>query len=175
MTPHVAPERDLRLQGHYAGLATRSTAFFFDVLAIVLVYDIFVRSIEFLVTALSGTQFRVTQLPVASWLFMIILAGFYCTYPVAAGGRTLGMAITGIRVVLADGSPVHGRGAVIRLLALPLGFLTLGVGFLLIILRDDRRAIQDLLAGTAVVYAWDAHAARLRLLARTPLRAGADS
>jgi len=32
--------------------------------------------------------------------------------------------------------------------------------------QRERRALHDLIAGTAVVYAWDARAARLRFLAR---------
>ena len=54
----------------------------------------------------------------------------------------------------------------IRVLALPLSFLLFGFGFLLIALRGDRRALHDLIAGSAVVYAWDARAARLQFLAR---------
>ncbi len=52
----------------------------------------------------------------------------------------------------------------IRVLALPLSFLLFGLGFLLILLRRDRRALHDLIARTAIVYAWDARAARLRFL-----------
>jgi uncharacterized RDD family membrane protein YckC len=84
----------------------------------------------------------------------------------AAGGRTLGMAVVGLRAVQKDGTPVTGRQAVIRVVALPLSFLTLGIGFLLILLRRDNRALQDLVAGTAIVYSWDARAARLRFLTR---------
>ena len=61
---------------------------------------------------------------------------------------------------------MSGRQAVVRVLALPLSFLTLGIGFLLILFRRDGRALQDLIGGTSVVYAWDARAARLRFLAR---------
>ena len=63
-------------------------------------------------------------------------------------------------------APVSGREALVRVLALPLSFLTLGIGFLLILLRQDGRALQDLIGGTAVVYAWDARAARMRFLVR---------
>ena len=39
--------------------------------------------------------------------------------------------------------------------------------------QRDRRALQDLIAGTAVVYAWDTRAARLRFLERdAPPRPG---
>src|SRR5262249_51687137 len=90
---------------------------------------------------------------------------FYCTYPVAAAGKTLGMAVVGVQVVRRDGSRVGGGGAFVRLVALPLSFLTLGIGFLLILLRRDHRALQDLIARTAVAYGWDAQAARIRFLA----------
>jgi uncharacterized RDD family membrane protein YckC len=133
----------------------------------VFTYDVFVAGVEFVVTALSGKQFHFRNLPVASWATLIAWAIFYCTYPVAAGGRTLGMAVVGLRVVRADGRPVNGGEALVRVLALPLSFLTLGIGFLLILFRSDRRALQDLIGRTAVVYGWDARAARLRFLARS--------
>ena len=47
-------------------------------------------------------------------------------------------------------------------LALPLSFLFLGLGFAGILLGDRR----DVIAGTAVIYSWDARAARLRFLSR---------
>lgn len=45
-------------------------------------------------------------------------------------------------------------------------FLLMGVGFLGILVQREHRALHDLIAGTAVIYAWDARAARLRFLAR---------
>jgi hypothetical protein len=54
----------------------------------------------------------------------------------------------------------------VRSLTFPLGFLTLGLGFLGILVQREHRALYDLIAGTAVVYAWDARSARLRYLAR---------
>ncbi len=166
MSLYVAPDRDLGLQGHSAGLCTRFVAFLFDVLAVTFLYVLFITVIQFLVSTLAGDNFRISDLPVASWLILTLWAIFYCAYPVAAGGRTFGMAVAGLRVVQPDGSPVGGREALIRVLALPLSFLTLGIGFLLIVLRHDGRALQDLIGGTAVVYGWDARAARLRFLVR---------
>jgi uncharacterized RDD family membrane protein YckC len=98
----------------------------------------------------------------AGWAF------FYCAYPLAVGGRTFGMAVVGLRAVRADGRDLDTRRAVLRVLAFPLSFLLFGFGFLLVLLKRDRRALHDLVAGTAVVYAWDARAARLRFLARRP-------
>ena len=76
------------------------------------------------------------------------------------------MALFGVRVVGDDGTyPTH-RQAVVRALALPLSFLLLGLGFVGILLGDRRRALHDVIAGTAVIYSWDARAARLRFLTR---------
>ena len=95
-----------------------------------------------------------------AWLFV------YYAYPWAVSGKTFGMALIGIRVVRADGSAVRPRGAALRTVALPLSFLTLGLGFLPILVGQHRRALHDRIAGTAVVYSWDARAAHLRFLAR---------
>jgi uncharacterized RDD family membrane protein YckC len=62
---------------------------------------------------------------------------------------------------------------VVRTLTFPLSFLLLGLGFLGILLHRDRHALHDRLAGTVVVYSWDARAARLRWLARQDAKAPA--
>jgi len=82
-------------------------------------------------------------------------------------GRTAGGALFGLQVLTDDGSDVSGRRAIGRTLAFPLSFLILGLGFLGILLGDQRRALHDVIAGTVVVYSWDARAARLRFLSRT--------
>ena len=67
----------------------------------------------------------------------------------------------------AQGGPISGRQAVFRTLGLGITlFLTLGIGFLGIVYQRERRALNDFIAGTAVVYDWDARAARLRWIAR---------
>ena len=52
--------------------------------------------------------------------------------------------------------------AALRTLVFPLSFLLLGIGFLIGLVRRDRRELHDLIADTAVVYSWDANTARLR-------------
>jgi uncharacterized RDD family membrane protein YckC len=93
--------------------------------------------------------------------------------PLAASGRTFGSAVLGLRVVRSDGRELDPRHAVVRVLVFPLSFLFFGAGFVPILVRRDRHALQDLIADTAVVYAWDARAAHLRFLARSPERSEA--
>ena len=91
----------------------------------------------------------------------------YFTYQWAVSGKTLGMAVLGLQVVTRQGGPISGRQAVFRTVGLGFTlFLTLGIGFLGIVYQHERRALNDFIAGTAVVYDWDARAARLRWIAR---------
>jgi uncharacterized RDD family membrane protein YckC len=69
-------------------------------------------------------------------------------------------------VVRADGKAIDPWRGVVRALVFPLSFLLFGLGFLGILVQREHRALHDLIAGTAVVYSWDARAARLRFLAR---------
>ena len=89
---------------------------------------------------------------------------------ISAGGPeflfSLVQQLFGVQVVTNDGSDVSGRRAIGRTLAFPLSFLILCLGFLGILLDDQRRALHDVIAGTTVIYCWDARAARLRMLSR---------
>ena len=99
------------------------------------------------------------------WAFLGILAGcglmilganlWYVVGGWARNGRTPGKALLRLAVVPAD-SPAAGPGiglkaAAVRLLGFGLSGALLGVGFLLVLFRKDRRALHDLLAGTRVV------------------------
>jgi uncharacterized RDD family membrane protein YckC len=90
----------------------------------------------------------------------------YFAYPIAASCKTLGMALAGLEVVRKDGGDVDARHAVLRTIFLPLSLIFIGIGVLIILVNRERRAFHDLIAGTAVVYSWDARAARLRFLAK---------
>ena len=153
-------------QGHYAGALTRLVAFLCDWLAAGAVYTVALAFVRFVVETLSLHHWSPGHYPIvlgaiyAVWLFL------WFAYPWSMSGKSLGMAVLGLRVVRADGGPVDARHAALRALTLPLGFLTLGLGFLGIIFGREHRALYDRIAGTAVVYGWDARAARYRFLAR---------
>ncbi len=156
----------LSQQGHYAGAATRLAAFVVDQALSGALFAMGTAVVAWVVALVTHGEVQV-NLPIwaiGGFYLAWILA--YFAYPWAVSGKSPGMALLGIRVVRADGSPAEGRHAVLRVLTLPLSFITLGIGFAPILLGRRRRALHDLLAGTAVVYAWDARAARWRFLAR---------
>jgi uncharacterized RDD family membrane protein YckC len=97
----------------------------------------------------------------AAWAFI------YFAYWWGLNGKTPGGSLFGVQVLTDDGRDVTGRRAIGRTLAFPLSFLILCLGFLGILLGDRRRALHDVIAGTVVVYSWDARAARLRFLSRS--------
>jgi uncharacterized RDD family membrane protein YckC len=74
-------------------------------------------------------------------------------------GATPGKWLFGLRVVDHQRRyPVGASRALLRLAAYSVSSATLGVGHLLILLRRDRRALHDILAGTRVVRTIDARA-----------------
>lgn len=161
------PGRAVTMQGHYAGAATRLAAFAIDQSIATGLFAAGSALLAWAIALVTSNTFSgwhvgnlVTGLALMGWLFV------YYAVPWAISGKTPGMSLLGIRVVGADGSTASVRNAVLRTLALPLSFLTLGIGFLPIVFGRHRRALHDKIAGTAVVYSWDARGARWRFLVR---------
>jgi uncharacterized RDD family membrane protein YckC len=161
VTPLVAGR-----QGNYAGGVTRLVAFAADVGASWGIFTVGVAGLGFAIDLVTGKQFNLANRQILALIAIIIWQFVYFAYQWSLGGKTIGMAVLGIRVVATDGDPITPRQAVIRTVALPLSFLVLGLGFIGILLNKDRHALHDRLAKTAVVYSWDARAARLRWLAK---------
>jgi uncharacterized RDD family membrane protein YckC len=160
------PSTAVSQQGHYAGAVTRLAAFALDQTVATTAFAVAAAVLAWILDLV--TDGAVTWDP-SAWFTGLIYAGWlfvYYAYPWSVSGKTLGMATLGIRVVGKDGSPASPRNAILRAPALALTFLTFGIGFLPIIFGKQRRAMHDGIAGTAVVYAWDARGARLRFLAR---------
>jgi uncharacterized RDD family membrane protein YckC len=166
VTAGVAADRDIALQGRYAGPVTRLGAFMIDVAAATLLFVVGAGVLEFLLSEILSLDFHLADVPFVSVAAGTVWAFVYFSVPLAASGRTLGMAVWGLRLVRSNGGDVDGRHAALRVAAMPLSFLLFGLGLLLILVHPAQRALHDLIADTAVVYAWDARAARLRFLAR---------
>ena len=154
------------LRGHYAGFASRFIAFVFDCVLSIAVFEIALAAASFAASVLTGTSIHWSRGNL--WVIIAFFAWefFYYAYFWTASGKTPGMQLLGVQVVGRDGSHVGTRRGLVRTLAFPLSFLLLGLGFVGILFGRDRRALHDSIADTAVVYTWDARAARLRFLAR---------
>jgi uncharacterized RDD family membrane protein YckC len=162
--PAVAQES---YQGRYAGFASRFMSFVLDMIVITAVYLLVLAAIWFSAKILTGTTINFSRGDIWVLIGYVLWAFIYFARSWGANGRTAGMALFGVQVVRADdGGDVSERKAALRTLVFPLSFLLLGLGFLGIVLGDRRRALHDVIAGTTVIYCWDARAARLRYLSR---------
>jgi uncharacterized RDD family membrane protein YckC len=161
-----APTRSVTAQGNYAGSVSRFLAYAIDLLVSSGVFTLALAAVSYVVKIVTGKQVSWNRQDILVVVLYVAWEFFYFGYAWAVSGRTFGMAVLGIRVVRADGAIAEPRRGVVRSLVFPLSFLLFGLGFLGILVQRERRALHDLIAGTAVVYSWDARAARLRFLAR---------
>ena len=163
-TPAAAQEG---LQGCYAGFASRFTAYVVDACTSTVVFVLALAAASFAFSVVTGKSVNWNRNDTWAGIAFIAWLFIYFAYSWAASGKTFGMAVLGVQVTRSDGGDAGTRRAVVRTLALPLSFLFFGLGFAGIILGRRRRALQDVIAGTIVIYSWDARAARLRFLSRT--------
>jgi uncharacterized RDD family membrane protein YckC len=147
------PQGALRVP--YAGVATRGVALAVDAALVAMIFLTGTAVIGLVVSLVwdprpapvVGTVIGVAGILVEVAYF----AGFWST-----AGQTPGMRIFHLRVVDGAGSaPGLGR-SLVRLLGLILAIVLLFTGFLPALVDDRRRALQDFLAGTVVVYDDDA-------------------
>ena len=155
------------LWGHYAGFVSRFVAYVVDTGTSTGIFMLVLATASFAASILVGHPIHWSRgevwvaIAFAAWQFV------YYAYSWAANGKTFGMALLGVQVVSRDGAQAGPRRAVVRTLAFPLSFLLCGLGFAGILFGRERRALQDVIAGTVVVYTWHARAQRLRFLARS--------
>jgi|SRR5580704_1033886 uncharacterized RDD family membrane protein YckC len=163
-TPSTGEAENLR--GQHAGFASRFIAFIFDCVVSIGVFMLVLSAASFAASVLTGSSIHWSR--DNTWVVVAFFAWefFYYAYFWTASGKTPGMVLLGVQVIGQDGTRAGTRRGLIRTLAFPLSFILLGLGFVSILFRRDRRALHDLIADTAVVYCWDAREARLRSLAR---------
>jgi uncharacterized RDD family membrane protein YckC len=162
----VAPERDVGMQGHYAGAVSRLLSFLLDALFASISFWVLSWLWTVGLNTLTGKDIDPTDHGLLTMAAFAAWALLYAGYPQAVSGRTLGMAIVGLTAMQRDGSRIRPLQGVLRVVFFPLSFLFFGLGFIGIVVGRERRALHDLLAGTVVVYSWNARAARLRFIAQ---------
>ena len=166
MTHSRAREPEPSLTGHYAGVPTRLLSYVIDSFLVSALFSLVTAGAFWLVELFTGENYDASDLgSLAGGIVFLVWLFLYFWAPMAVGGRTLGMAIMGLELVRRDGSRAGAGRVAIRVITFPLSFLLLGLGFIGILIGREHRALHDVFAGTTIVYAWDARAARLRFLA----------
>jgi uncharacterized RDD family membrane protein YckC len=84
-------------------------------------------------------------------LFTVVFTAAYTTLLLPLGGQTIGKMLVGVRVLVGDEPPSIGA-ALLRYVGYYASCATFTFGFVMAGLRQDKRALHDLLAGTRVEY-----------------------
>ncbi len=159
------------LQGYYAGFISRLIAFVVDILIINLsllfigwflgIFLSFFEQSSTLGASLENIPYindviNLLLNPVFIALFIFGFIFIYFTFFWSFSGHTPGKAFIGLRVVPVHGGPMSLTRSTLRFFACIPSILSLGIGFLWIIIDDQRQAWQDTLARTYVIYTWKA-------------------
>ena len=153
-------------QGHYAGCISRLVAFAADISIAWVAFLAIFWLVGAAATIVTGGTYRLSKFHSVGLVMLSCWYPLYFAYQWALSGKTLGMAIFGLRVVTVEGATIRPRQAAIRTLFLPISLIFAIFALTGIIYRTDHRAWHDRVAKTCVVYDWDARAARLLWLAR---------
>ena len=137
--------------GRYGGLATRGIALVIDILLAHFAF-LLIGAMIGLVASMIGTlrpAWLVGAIAGVGWS-LVLIAYFVLFWSTA--GQTPGMRLFRLRVVHGDeGAPSVWRSFV-RLFGLALAIIPCFAGFVPVLFDGRRRALQDYMAGTVVVY-----------------------
>lgn len=150
------------VSGHYAGAFTRLAAFLIDWFILAALYGALVAGAQWFSAAFLGFELRISDQNRWFWVAGFgIWAYSYMAVGLTITGRTPGKSLLGLKVVTRNGQPLGAGRASARVLAEPLSFVAFGLGLVGIVIGRERRALHDVIAGTAVVYDWGDRPAEL--------------
>jgi uncharacterized RDD family membrane protein YckC len=141
------------IERRYAGIVSRTVALAID--AATLTIGFAVASAVFglilsLFTAVEISSPGAVLGAAALWSIVVVIyfVGFW-----TLAGETPGMRLMALRVIDAAGDPPGLFRSLVRLAGMILAAIPFFAGYLLILVDDRRRGLQDMLAGTTVIYA----------------------
>lgn len=153
--PVVGPAPGIRFAGHGGRLIAYIIDWF--IVGLVLGLAAVVLGVVGIGAVASGSEAAVGA-AIGGWLLYGVLALAlslaYFPWFWTRGGQTPGMKLFGLRVVRdADGGPVSGVSAVVRLIGYWINNIIFGlpIGFLWVFFDKRRRGWHDILAGTCVI------------------------
>ena len=137
-----------------AGPLARTVAFLIDSLAVSSSFSLGVAMGGFLLGLF--TTRTIDQIDTRGTWWLAAFLGWWFVYlwlSVAAGGRTIGKGVVGLRVSGFDGDELSPGRSAVRTLALPFS-LVFGLGLIPAVLGRRRQALHDLAAGSRVGVDW---------------------
>lgn len=141
--------------GHFVGPLGRVLATALDVVGAVASWTLITSTLAGLVTSFAGPEAVSGTAAGIAWAIGLALwiAGWFLL-PLEVIGRTPAMSVLGMRVVTREGDVPRFRTLLLRSLVQAPAVLLLGVGYVTLLFDRRRRALHDIVAGTAVVWDW---------------------
>lgn len=173
-------DKAIAVQGRYTGFFAKACAILFDTTFVTLSFGVLLIVVELCIlilkakgdvsqTSMHQASEKAAEAKKEIWdsLAIVVLYGFYWFGYFFLGtvimGQTPGMALVGIKVVHAhDGKPASVRRAFLRTALLPLSVYVLPILGVVGAFRRDGRMVHDLVAGTGLVYNWNARLTKMR-------------
>ena len=134
----------------YGGLVARAVAIVADALLVHLAFLVVAASIALIESLFDAfhSGWLTGSLLGAGWA--VVVVGYFVLFW-STTGQTPGMRLLSLRVLTGSGGPPSVWRALVRFVGLILAVIPLFAGFAPVLFDDRRRALQDYLAGTAVV------------------------
>ena len=137
-----------------AGLIRRWLAFHVDGLVVLAVWALgvlWLMIVHGLAAHDPPTLAGVVLVLVGALALAWVLSAVYFVGFIGACGQTPAKMLLGVVVVRRDGRRAGYARAFVRWIGYGIGFLTLGLGFLIAVFGHERRGVHDLLSGTRAV------------------------
>ncbi len=157
--------------GYYADFISRLVAFVLDTVFISVSYTVILWLINVTITTMQFRRilgFSLKEFPqmlefvdrlsnpesLAAWAILYMLV--YHIFFTVLTGQTLGKALMGLRIVSITGKRISIFQALIRLIAFFISVSIIFIGLLWVFVDNKRQGLHDKIAGTYVIYTWDA-------------------
>jgi uncharacterized RDD family membrane protein YckC len=139
----------------YAGLGSRGIALAADAVLANLLFVVGAALVQLVASLFGGLRPHWLAGTIAGFGWIVVVVAYFVAFW-SGTGQTPGMALMHLRVRDPHGSPPGVARSLVRFVGLVLAIVPLFAGCLPALVDDRRRALQDFLAQTVVVYAEDA-------------------
>lgn len=131
----------------YAGFWIRLLAKFVDGIAL----QVAGLALRFLITLMVDPKTQPVPFFAITWVVGVIIGASYTTYFVGRFGATPGKMACRLRIIMADGGKLTYLRALGRHFAEILSSITLGIGYIMAALDEEKRSLHDRVCDTRVI------------------------
>ena len=137
----------------YAGIVSRTVALAIDAGTLTVGFAVASGVLGLILSLFTPVEVSSPGAVLGAAVLWSIVVGSYFVLFWTLAGETPGMRLMALRVINAAGDPPGLGRSLVRLAGMILAAIPFFAGYLLILVDDRRRGLQDMLAGTTVIYA----------------------